>query len=61
MSDIIQFPNCKNITQPKPVDVLDHVISTLEALQSDSHCVLTAIALLGEEKRAREEAERNAK
>jgi hypothetical protein len=33
----------------------------LEALQSNSHCVLTAIALLGEEKRAREEAERNAK
>ena len=56
MSNIIELPTAKNVKQPKPVDVLDHVISALEALQSDSHCVLTAIALLGAEKRAREEA-----
>jgi hypothetical protein len=61
MSNIIELPTAKNVKQPKPVDVLDYVISTLEALQSNSHFVLTAIALLGEEKRAREEAERNAK
>jgi hypothetical protein len=57
VSDIIQLPNSNNITQPKPVDVLEHVISTLEALQSDSNYVCAAIDLLRAELRTRGAAE----
>lgn len=53
MTDIIQFPNSKNITQPKPVDVLDHVISTLEALPTN-HNIGQALGYLRIERRLRE-------
>jgi hypothetical protein len=54
MTDIIQFPNSKNITQPKPINLIDTAIVALEAIENGGYFVDTCLDLLRIEKKSLE-------
>ena len=57
MSDIIQFPNSKNITEPKPINLIDTAIVALEAINPPSGYLRSCLDLLRAEKRIRQARE----